>query len=193
MSFSTGTTAPQVRCPLVSSKNWALIACDVQNNGKIAFQHVFHVHFHIILKPDEKHGLTIEEWPCIEPPKEEHRRCSRGSCRSWNDFPTSLYSNLYTSLTEVAFALSDVMKGLLRRCPRASKVQIVVNIEPRLAHVSASELGDVGHPRIRRLLASAVTSSQTRSPPPPSLAFDSNGALYPRARSLTSLYDIVGC
>ncbi len=43
----------------------------VQNNGKIAFQHVFHVYFHIILKPDEKHGLTIEEWPCIEPPKEE--------------------------------------------------------------------------------------------------------------------------
>lgn len=33
----------------------------VQNNGKIAFQHVFHVYFHIILKPDEKHGLTIEE------------------------------------------------------------------------------------------------------------------------------------
>ncbi|KAI0806792.1 HIT-like protein [Fomes fomentarius] len=43
----------------------------LQNNGKIAFQHVFHVHFHVIPKPDEKHGLTIGEWPRIEPPKEE--------------------------------------------------------------------------------------------------------------------------
>ncbi|KAI0696548.1 Per1-domain-containing protein [Cerioporus squamosus] len=43
----------------------------LQNNGKIAFQHVFHVHFHIIPKPNEKEGLVLTEWPRVEPPKEE--------------------------------------------------------------------------------------------------------------------------
>ncbi|TFK87702.1 HIT-like protein [Polyporus arcularius HHB13444] len=43
----------------------------LQNNGKIAFQHVFHVHFHVIPKPNEKEGLVLTEWPRVEPSKEE--------------------------------------------------------------------------------------------------------------------------
>lgn len=34
----------------------------LQNNGVMAHQAVFHVHFHIIPKPDEKSGLGID-WP----------------------------------------------------------------------------------------------------------------------------------
>jgi len=34
----------------------------LQNNGTRAHQAVHHVHFHIIPKPDEKHGLGIQ-WP----------------------------------------------------------------------------------------------------------------------------------
>lgn len=34
----------------------------LQNNGKYAHQEVEHVHFHIIPKPDEEHGLVIR-WP----------------------------------------------------------------------------------------------------------------------------------
>ncbi|KAI8999119.1 Per1-domain-containing protein [Trametes punicea] len=41
----------------------------LQNNGKIAHQHVFHVHFHVIPKPNEKEGLIVG-WPRVEPPKE---------------------------------------------------------------------------------------------------------------------------
>ena len=33
-----------------------------QNNGKIAHQHVFHVHFHVIPKPNDEQGLVIG-WP----------------------------------------------------------------------------------------------------------------------------------
>ena len=45
----------------------------MQNNGKIAFQHVFHVHFHVIPKPNEEEGLIIdlEHWPRKEVPKDE--------------------------------------------------------------------------------------------------------------------------
>ncbi|KAI0059410.1 HIT-like protein [Artomyces pyxidatus] len=38
----------------------------LQNNGKLAFQHVDHVHFHVIPKPNEKEGLVVkveENWP----------------------------------------------------------------------------------------------------------------------------------
>ncbi|KAG6819060.1 hypothetical protein H0H93_015849 [Arthromyces matolae] len=38
----------------------------VQNNGKLAFQHVPHVHFHIVPKPNEKEGLILDakqNWP----------------------------------------------------------------------------------------------------------------------------------
>ncbi|KAJ7932486.1 HIT-like domain-containing protein [Mycena leptocephala] len=37
----------------------------VQNNGKMAFQHVPHVHFHVIPKPNATEGLviTLENWP----------------------------------------------------------------------------------------------------------------------------------
>ncbi|KAI0033958.1 HIT-like domain-containing protein [Vararia minispora EC-137] len=38
----------------------------LQNNGKLAFQHVDHVHFHVVPKPSEKEGLVLtidENWP----------------------------------------------------------------------------------------------------------------------------------
>ncbi|EIN04004.1 HIT-like protein [Punctularia strigosozonata HHB-11173 SS5] len=38
----------------------------LQNNGKIAHQHVFHVHFHVIPKPNETEGLGVG-WPRVEP------------------------------------------------------------------------------------------------------------------------------
>ncbi|KAI0794373.1 HIT-like domain-containing protein [Fomes fomentarius] len=41
----------------------------LQNNGKIAHQHVFHVHFHVIPKPNEQEGLIIG-WPRVEQPKD---------------------------------------------------------------------------------------------------------------------------
>ncbi|KAI1798388.1 HIT-like domain-containing protein [Ganoderma leucocontextum] len=41
----------------------------LQNNGKIAHQHVFHVHFHVIPKPNETEGLGVG-WPRVEQPKE---------------------------------------------------------------------------------------------------------------------------
>ena len=39
-----------------------------KNNGKLAHQHVFHVHFHLIPKPDETHGIVFSEqaWPRTE-------------------------------------------------------------------------------------------------------------------------------
>ncbi|KAJ7237920.1 HIT-like domain-containing protein [Mycena haematopus] len=44
----------------------------VQNNGKMAFQHVPHVHFHVIPKPNEQEGLVIslENWPQKKPDNE---------------------------------------------------------------------------------------------------------------------------
>ncbi|KAI0339860.1 HIT-like protein [Trametopsis cervina] len=46
----------------------------LQNNGKLAFQHVDHVHFHVIPKPDEKQGLVItvdENWPARQATKQD--------------------------------------------------------------------------------------------------------------------------
>ncbi|KIP05571.1 hypothetical protein PHLGIDRAFT_91927 [Phlebiopsis gigantea 11061_1 CR5-6] len=45
----------------------------LQNNGKLAFQHVDHVHFHVIPKPNTEKGLLMSEqvWPRVEVPKEE--------------------------------------------------------------------------------------------------------------------------
>lgn len=42
----------------------------LQNNGKLAHQVVPHVHFHMIPKPDESHGLGIG-WPAqsVEQPE----------------------------------------------------------------------------------------------------------------------------
>ena len=43
-----------------------------QNNGKLAFQHVFHVHFHVIPKPapGDDEGLVIG-WPSQKPSMDE--------------------------------------------------------------------------------------------------------------------------
>ena len=35
----------------------------LQNNGAPAYQSVFHVHFHIIPKPDSAQGLGVGSWP----------------------------------------------------------------------------------------------------------------------------------
>ncbi|KAF8914943.1 HIT-like domain-containing protein [Mucidula mucida] len=38
----------------------------VQNNGKLAFQHIDHVHFHVVPKPNETEGLVLtlgQNWP----------------------------------------------------------------------------------------------------------------------------------
>ncbi|GJE94401.1 HIT family protein [Phanerochaete sordida] len=45
----------------------------LQNNGKMAFQHVDHVHFHVIPKPNTEKGLLLSEdvWPRVEVPREE--------------------------------------------------------------------------------------------------------------------------
>ncbi|GBE82619.1 HIT-like domain-containing protein [Sparassis latifolia] len=46
----------------------------LQNNGKLAFQHVDHVHFHVIPKPNEKEGLVLsvnDNWPTRRASKEE--------------------------------------------------------------------------------------------------------------------------
>ncbi|KAF8636051.1 hypothetical protein AX17_003835 [Amanita inopinata Kibby_2008] len=46
----------------------------LQNNGKLAFQHVDHVHFHVVPKPNEKEGLVMsieQNWPQKNVGKEE--------------------------------------------------------------------------------------------------------------------------
>jgi len=46
----------------------------LQNNGKLAFQHVDHVHFHVVPKPNEKEGMifTLDtNWPMTSPSMEE--------------------------------------------------------------------------------------------------------------------------
>ncbi|KAI8988248.1 HIT-like domain-containing protein [Mycotypha africana] len=42
----------------------------LQNNGRMAHQEVFHVHFHIIPKPDTEKGLKIG-WPQMKVSKED--------------------------------------------------------------------------------------------------------------------------
>ncbi|KAJ3718437.1 HIT-like protein [Lentinula raphanica] len=46
----------------------------LQNNGKIAFQHVDHVHYHVIPKRSEKDGLILDvnvSWPQKKAEQEE--------------------------------------------------------------------------------------------------------------------------
>ncbi|EKM54641.1 uncharacterized protein PHACADRAFT_258632 [Phanerochaete carnosa HHB-10118-sp] len=45
----------------------------LQNNGKLAFQHVDHVHFHVIPKRSTEEGLLLSEdvWRRVEPQREE--------------------------------------------------------------------------------------------------------------------------
>ncbi|PAV21811.1 hypothetical protein PNOK_0176800 [Pyrrhoderma noxium] len=46
----------------------------LQNNGKLAFQHVDHVHFHVVPKPNEKEGLLLtmdDNWPARQAEKEQ--------------------------------------------------------------------------------------------------------------------------
>ncbi|THU81856.1 HIT-like protein [Dendrothele bispora CBS 962.96] len=45
----------------------------LQNNGPLAFQHVDHVHFHIIPKPNETEGMVIglQNWPQKKPESEQ--------------------------------------------------------------------------------------------------------------------------
>ncbi|KAF8550544.1 HIT-like protein [Imleria badia] len=42
----------------------------LQNNGRVAYQSVDHVHFHVISKPDEDSGLVVQ-WPPRKPRDEE--------------------------------------------------------------------------------------------------------------------------
>ncbi len=48
----------------------------LQNNGSQAHQAVFHVHFHIIPKPDEGRGLVIR-WPAAKLDKAEAERLTQ--------------------------------------------------------------------------------------------------------------------
>ncbi|KAF8727156.1 hypothetical protein AX14_007555 [Amanita brunnescens Koide BX004] len=46
----------------------------IQNNGKLAFQHVDHVHFHVVPKPSPTEGLVMsieDNWPIKNVSKEE--------------------------------------------------------------------------------------------------------------------------
>ncbi|KAF8626966.1 hypothetical protein AX15_004606 [Amanita polypyramis BW_CC] len=46
----------------------------LQNNGKLAFQHVDHVHFHVVPKPSATEGLVIDiekNWPIKKVDKED--------------------------------------------------------------------------------------------------------------------------
>ncbi len=60
-SAAIGRALPRL-CRAVKS----VTGCDdynvLQNNGALAHQAVFHVHFHIIPKPDERQGLGVD-WP----------------------------------------------------------------------------------------------------------------------------------
>ncbi|KAM6496793.1 HIT-like domain containing protein [Amanita muscaria] len=46
----------------------------IQNNGKLAFQHVDHVHFHVVPKPSPTEGLVMsleQNWPMRKAENEE--------------------------------------------------------------------------------------------------------------------------
>ncbi|PSR79253.1 hypothetical protein PHLCEN_2v7111 [Hermanssonia centrifuga] len=46
----------------------------LQNNGKMAFQHIDHVHFHVIPKPSLNEGLVLsidDNWPMRKAANEE--------------------------------------------------------------------------------------------------------------------------
>lgn len=43
----------------------------MKNNGKIAYQHVFHVHFHVIPRRNKDEGITELKWPRVERPLSE--------------------------------------------------------------------------------------------------------------------------
>ncbi|KAF5314853.1 hypothetical protein D9619_007264 [Psilocybe cf. subviscida] len=45
----------------------------LQNNGRLAHQEVFHVHFHVIPKPNAEEGLSVG-WPAQSLPKEEMQK-----------------------------------------------------------------------------------------------------------------------
>ncbi|EEB97287.1 hypothetical protein MPER_03432, partial [Moniliophthora perniciosa FA553] len=54
----------QDECSMAGSLHLLLIS--FKNNGKLAFQHVPHVHFHVIPKPNETEGLVLtvgQNWP----------------------------------------------------------------------------------------------------------------------------------
>ena len=56
-----GRVLPRL-CRAVLSATGAKAYNILQNNGPLAHQAVFHVHFHIIPKPDDRQGLGIQ-WP----------------------------------------------------------------------------------------------------------------------------------
>jgi diadenosine tetraphosphate (Ap4A) HIT family hydrolase len=57
----------------LKAMSFKLLTILAKNNGALAFQHVFHVHFHVIPKPNEKEGLrlSLESWPHRERTDEE--------------------------------------------------------------------------------------------------------------------------
>jgi histidine triad (HIT) family protein len=62
-----GRVLPRI-CRAIMSATGCTAYNVLQNNGSAAHQAVFHVHFHIIPKPDDDRGLGIE-WPAskLEP------------------------------------------------------------------------------------------------------------------------------
>ncbi len=60
-SAAIGRVLPRL-CRAVKKVSGASAFNVLQNNGPLAHQAVFHVHFHIIPKPDEEHGLGVV-WP----------------------------------------------------------------------------------------------------------------------------------
>jgi histidine triad (HIT) family protein len=60
-SAAIGRVLPRL-CRAVKSVTGCEAYNVLQNNGPLAHQAVFHVHFHIIPKPDARQGLGVE-WP----------------------------------------------------------------------------------------------------------------------------------
>jgi histidine triad (HIT) family protein len=59
-----GRVLPRI-CRAVKAATGAEAFNILQNNGPLAHQAVFHVHFHVIPKPDDAHGLGIR-WKPIQ-------------------------------------------------------------------------------------------------------------------------------